>query len=349
MSHRPRFTVIIACYQTAPYLPRSLGSVRNQTFSDFEAICYVEESTDGSLAICRQTADSDPRFKVATGPRSGAVATTRNYGIDHAEGEYLVVLDGDDWLVPEALEKLDAKLRKTGTVDVLAFAAVTTVSDEVNWQLTPKITNFRPSDCDRIFSGPDAIRKVGRNGGSIHNYTWLSTCRVDFLREHRLYQSDGLMMEDFEHTPRVWFFAQKVAYLDEVLYVYRRRPGSLTTQSSPRLVLDLAHQVVSLEKFVGQNHVPADILRIWCNQWLTIFYWFMFHPVSSQKVSDEDRRSALDILFADGGRARFKRISARASLPKRLAMPLVLMAAKGWLLPAKTYFRKFYYPLTAQR
>ena len=348
MNDAPRFTVVIAGYQTEPYLPRSLGSVKDQSFADFEAICYVEESTDDSLALCRRFAEGDPRFRVASGARSGAVATTRNYGIDHARGEYLVVLDGDDWIVPDMLGKLDAALREAGDPELLSFAAVTTESDGVDLRGAPRLSNFGAAESGEVFSGQEAIRRLGRRGGSICNYTWLSVYRLDFLRGHRLYQSDGLMMEDFEHTPRVWFFAERMSYLDEVLYVYRRRPGSLTTQSSPRLVLDLAHQVLSLENFAESNPVPEEIMRIWSNQWLTILYWFMFHPVSSRKVPDPDRRRALEFLFADGGAARFRKLAARASLPKRLAEPLVEWAAKGWQFPAKLYFRGLYYPLSSR-
>ncbi len=349
MNSTPRFTVIIAGYQTAPYLPKSLTSVKQQRFADFEAICYVEESTDDSLAICQRFAANDPRFKIATGSKSGAVATTRNYGIDHATGEYLVVLDGDDWIVPDMLEKLDTKLRQTGEIDVLAFAAVTTESDMVDIVSAPRLTNFRKSDEVDVFTGLEAIRRTGRNGGSIHNYTWLNIYHTAFLREHHLYQSDGLMMEDFEHIPRVWFAAGRFAYLDEALYIYRRRPGSVTTQLSTRLLSELGRQMRSFMDFTARNDIPEDILRIWSNQWLAVLYWFLFHPVSSHKITNADRRRVLAELFANGGRARFHQLAARTSLPRRLATPLVYMAAAGWQFPAKQYFRSFYYPLTKYR
>ena len=119
----PLFTIIVSGYQNESYLPQCLDSIASQTFGDFEAICYVEESADNSLAICQEWAKRDSRFIVATGPKSGAVATTRNYGIDHAKGEYLVVVDGDDWIDKEMLEQLAAKLKETGPLDILAFAA----------------------------------------------------------------------------------------------------------------------------------------------------------------------------------------------------------------------------------
>ena len=343
------FSIILAGYNTAPYLPKALESITAQTFADFEAICYVEESTDDSLALCRAAAEKDPRFQVVSAPKSGAVASTRNYGIDHARGEYLVVLDGDDWIVPDMLEKLSRKLAEVGEVDVLSFAAVTTESDEADIKHAPRLTNFRKADETGVFDGPNAIRRAGRNGGKMCNHTVLSTYRTEFLRANRIRQSDGRLMEDFESTPRIWFHAQRFAYLDEVFYVYRRRPGSLTTEASSRIAVDIVRQFNSLLEFVGKTQVPPDILAIWSNQWIAMLYWFLFHPVTSRKLTDAERKRALAELFAGDGGAKFQRLCARATLPKRLAAPLVKWAAAGWQFPAKFYFRHLYYPLIERR
>ena len=349
MNYSPLFTVVLSGYQTEPYLQKALDSIANQTFRDFEVICYVEECTDRSLEMCQVMAERDPRFKVATGPKSGAVATTRNYGIDHAAGKYLAAIDGDDWLVPDMLEKLADKLGQTGEVDVLTFAAASTETDDVDWNQVKRFSNFRPSDEADIFSGLDAVRRSGRNGGAIQNYTWLSIYRVAFLREHRLYQSDGLLMEDYEWNPRVWFFAQRIAYLDQMLYIYRRRPGSLTTEASPRIVLDLARQFCSLAAFAESHVIPNDVLSIWSNQWISVLFWFMFHPVTSRKISDGDRTEALNQIFSGEDRRQFLRILSYASRPKRLARPLILLTTKGFQFPAKVYFSRFYYPMIERR
>ena len=349
MKDAPLFTVVIAGYRTEPWLPRALASVRNQTFADFEAICYVEESPDKSLEICRAAAAEDSRFRVATGPVSGGVSSTRNYGIEHGRGKYLAVLDGDDWLADDMLEKLAEKLAATGPVDILSFAAVTTGSDTVDMERAERLTNFRAEDAAEVFSGLEAIRRTGRNGGKICNYTWLSVYRREFLLDRMIRQTPGRLMEDFESTPRMWYCAERFAYLDEVLYVYRRRPGSLTTEASARIITDLAMQFRSLLNFVSGHEVPADVLRIWSNQWVALFYWFLFHPVTSAKLRDGDRRRALEILFEGEGRPRFMALARFASRSRRAALPLLKLAARGWQLPAKIFFRQLYYPMTAGR
>ena len=349
MSTAPKFTVVISGYRTEPYLPRALKSVAEQTFTDFEAICYVEESPDRSLALCQEQAGKDPRFEVVSAPKSGAVAATRNYAIDHARGEYLLALDGDDWLDVRLLESLEKKLRETGPLDVLAFAAVTVREEETDPAGKVRLTNFGPRDAVGVFTGREALRRAGRGGGQFRSYVWLCAYRTSFLREKRLYQSDGLLMEDFEWTPRVWFAAERFAYLDEVFYVYRRRGNSLTTESSSRLLFDLVKQFRSLLDFIRETRPPEDIARIWSGQWISTLFWFMFHPVSSRKIGNRDRKKALGELFAPPGQERFRKLAERTSPPKRLAVPLLRLAAAGIVWPADLYFRLLYYPLTELR
>ena len=75
----------------------------------------------------------------------------------------------------------------------------------------------------------------------------------------------------------------------------------------------------------------------------------MFHPVSSRKFSNNDRREALKILFAGAGLNQFRQLVSRASRPKKLAMPLLRLAAAGLVWPAKMYFQMLYYPLSNLR
>ena len=344
----PFFTIALPGYQSAPYLQKALDSIANQTFRNFEVICYVEESTDRSLEICRNMAKRDPRFKVASGPKSGGGGASRNYVLDHASGEYLVAVDSDDWILPHMLETLENKLNTTGPLDVLSFDVVSLEDENADIEHAKRISNFSASDTDVVFSGLDAIRRAGRNGGQFHAYTVISIYRVAFLRQYKLYQRRGIL-EDFEWVPRVWFRAERMAYIDEVFYVYRRRPLSLTTELSPRVILDVAEQIRSLMAFEADNPAPDDIRMIWSNQWVSVLFWFMFHPVSSRKLSDADRKQALLILFEGEGRERFWRILAKASRPKRIARPLIQLAAKGILFPAKLYFQRFYYPLVEHR
>ena len=348
---KPLFSIILAGYQTEPYLQKALDSVAAQTFSDFEAICYVEECTDKSLEICRAMAERDPRFIVATGPKSGSGGASRNYGINHASGDYVVFLDGDDWITDTMLETLAGKLEQTGPLDILAFSCVIVQSENTDLSTATKLSNFTEKDTDKTFSGQDAIRRANRPERVFQGYSWLNVCRVSFLRKYGLYQKDALL-EDFEWTTRAWFYAEKMVYMDESLYFYRNRPQSLTTESNSRIqiLLDISGKIMpSLFEFACTESVPEDILSIWGNLWLSMLYWYMFHPITSKNTSDEDRKRALDSLLSGKGREHYLQLLPHVSFPKRFAAPFFLLAAKGFQLPAKVYFRMLYYPLIARR
>ncbi|MCR5415029.1 MAG: glycosyltransferase [Kiritimatiellae bacterium] len=347
---QPKFTFIVACHETEPYLRRALDSVAGQTLGDFEAICYVEESKDRSLEICRSYAERDPRFTVAEGPVSGGVATTRNYGLDHAKGEYLVVLDGDDWVRGDMLETLAAKIDSAGgDLDVIAFAATRTRTDPPDPASAERLANFPPSAGEGVFTGADAIRRARPSMGWFGNFTWLNAYRTAFLRENGIRQTDGLLMEDVESTPRIWIAAKRFAYVDEELYVYRLRPGSITTAASlERANCDTMRQIRSLLEFAEARAIPGDIAAVWCNQWVALAYVQHFYPGFSKRLSDGSRRRSLGILFAGRGAELFSRAVARASRAKRIAYPFFRLAAKGWMAPARLFFR-FYYALAERR
>ena len=80
------------------------------------------------------------------------------------------------------------------------------------------ISNFTPLDTEDIFSGIEAIRRVSKRSKHFANFTPLNLYRTSFLRENNLYQIHGRILEDYEWTPRVFFFAKQVAYLDDIFY-----------------------------------------------------------------------------------------------------------------------------------
>ena len=91
----PYFSIIIPVYNVAPYLRECLDSVLAQTFTDWEAICVDDGSTDGSGAILDEYAEKDRRFCLVRQENQG-VGAARNVGLKQALGKYIVFLDADD-------------------------------------------------------------------------------------------------------------------------------------------------------------------------------------------------------------------------------------------------------------
>ena len=98
-------SVIIPVYNNEKYIARCLDSVLAQTYSDWEAVVVNDGSTDNSGAIIRSYAEKDARIRYLEQANQG-VSAARNFGIDQAQGGYILFLDSDDWLDNNVLEKL---------------------------------------------------------------------------------------------------------------------------------------------------------------------------------------------------------------------------------------------------
>jgi glycosyltransferase involved in cell wall biosynthesis len=109
---KPKISVIIPVYNTAPYLHRCLDSVVNQVLQDIEIICVDDCSTDQSLAILNEYAARDGRVKVLRNKENRGQNAARNVALKVAQGEYLGFVDSDDYVDLEFYEKLYARTGK---------------------------------------------------------------------------------------------------------------------------------------------------------------------------------------------------------------------------------------------
>lgn len=112
----PAFSIIIPVYNVVPYLRECLDSVLAQTFTDWEAICVDDGSTDGSGAILDEYSDKDGRFKVIHQKNAG-VSAARNAALEAAVGEWITFLDADDRIDTERLSALSIIANRHKDID----------------------------------------------------------------------------------------------------------------------------------------------------------------------------------------------------------------------------------------
>ncbi len=101
----PKFSVVIPVYNKLPHLERSINSVLEQTYTDFELLLIDDASTDGSSDKLEEFVGNDIRLFTRNEPGPGGYAA-RNLGIKEARGEWIAFLDADDTWYPDHLEKL---------------------------------------------------------------------------------------------------------------------------------------------------------------------------------------------------------------------------------------------------
>jgi SAM-dependent methyltransferase len=111
-------SVIIPAYNGAQTIARTLQSLREQTFSDWEAIVVNDGSTDDTITVVEDLKQQEPRIRLINQTNQG-LSGARNTGVINADYDWLLFLDADDWIYPQHLEKLTQKLKNDPSLDVV--------------------------------------------------------------------------------------------------------------------------------------------------------------------------------------------------------------------------------------
>ena len=106
-----KVSIIIPVCNVEVYLRECIESALNQTLKEIEIICVNDGSTDGSLRILKEYAAKDKRVKIIDKENAG-YGHTMNIGMDMAQGEYIAILESDDYILPNMMQTLYPKFPK---------------------------------------------------------------------------------------------------------------------------------------------------------------------------------------------------------------------------------------------
>lgn len=225
-----KFSVIIPVYNVETYLRECLDSVFNQTFTDWEAICVNDGSTDGSSDILNEYAARERRLKVITQP-NGGLSAARNAGMREAEGDYILFLDSDDWLEHNALQTL---AENHDGEDMLCFSGR---------RFLEETEEFRPVDHLMSQAYPTGMAYYNDNALQSRDFAFvcvvLRAYKRSLLLDNGLWFKEGIFHEDNLFTPIVCYYVGRVKQIDVCLYDYRVRANSIMTTTNVKRLQDM--------------------------------------------------------------------------------------------------------------
>ncbi len=108
-----KVSAIVAIYKSEKFLPKLIDSIINQTWQNLEILLVDDGSPDNSGAICDDYASRDDRIRVIH-KKNGGACEARNVGLAEATGEYILIIDGDDWLELDYVAYLMNLIHQTG-------------------------------------------------------------------------------------------------------------------------------------------------------------------------------------------------------------------------------------------
>ena len=246
----PAISIIIPVYKVEAYLQRCINSVLLQDFKNWEMILVDDGSPDNCPQICDQNARKDYRIKVIHKQNEGLPAA-RKSGFMLSKGCYIIHLDSDDYLLPNALSILYKKAID-GDYDIVKGC---------NYRFTNESTSEteRPILCNRDIIGPENYLKALIRY-EIKPYIWGGIYKRE-LFENCIYcfMNEISICEDWVTNQAIWEKVNKYIAISDVVYAYFINPRSMMQSTV------LSHQYINKIGFLMRQialNAPPNIPKI---------------------------------------------------------------------------------------
>ena len=226
-------SVVVPVYGVEKYVEKCLDSLSHQSYENIEVIVVDDGSIDRSGDICEEFAKKDKRIKVFH-KTNGGLSDARNYGIKKAKGEYVCLVDSDDWCKSEFVEKM-VRVALKEDVDIVVCGYNDVVPRET------------------IMTGEEATIRLLVEQENVDIIAWNKMYRRSLFDD--VSYPEGENYEDCLTTYKLLSKASKVAYLPESLYCYRERAGSITQKSEKEERLTMRERAAkeAMEYFAKGN------------------------------------------------------------------------------------------------
>lgn len=244
----PKVSILVPIYNASEYLHQAIDSLVNQTLRDIEIICINDGSSDDSLKIIQEYARKDSRIVILNKSNTG-YGDSMNQGLKLARGEYIGILEPDDYLELNAFEKL-YQLASWHHADIVKanYFLLENNQDRPNRVIHPKDTGkiIYPRQNHFIFHLPPAI--------------WSAIYRREFLLNNQLgfLPTPGASYQDLGFNIKTLALAQRVVLTTDAFLHYRVDNVNSSSKSSSKLNC-VVEEYASIEDFLRTHQLLSDL------------------------------------------------------------------------------------------
>ena len=218
-----KLSIVIPIYNVGKYVRKTIDSVTNQTYDNLEIVCVNDGSTDDCPQMLSAYAAQDKRIKVVNQQNQGTYIA-RQVGVETAEGDYIVFLDGDDELKPDACAQIVSMVNETDA-DIVQFG-MTILADKHDDEFLRWITRFL-NQKKGVFEGSEnMIRKCyveEKLPWNVIGKAIRSSVAKQAFRDMDQVRFSGL--DDYVSTFYIYLYANKLYSSERKLYNYNYGVG----------------------------------------------------------------------------------------------------------------------------
>lgn len=338
-------SVIMPVYNVDKYLRKSIESILDQTFKNFELLIIDDGSTDTSPIICDEYAQKDSRIIVKHIANQG-VANARNLGIELSKGKYIYFVDSDDYLDSDMLNVLYSNIEKYNTQLVIS-------GFHMDYCIDGKIIKYEVEAEFKVFESFDnfiqnAYEYIKKN---LINTPWNKL----YLKE--IIQNNGIKFKK-RFGEDIFFNIDYLKNIDTIMFVNysgynwnRTREGSETDKiyndSEKFLIEKYAVFTKILELF---NNADIDTIKLVNNYFVSRLIQFSQEIAINKNIKFKDKTNSIKKIFKNDEYLKIIRNVKADSLMMRICyIPLkvksvALTFVMGLFIGViKTHFKNFFY------
>ena len=241
----PLISVIVPIYNVEKYVRKCLNSLKNQTIKQIEVICINDGSTDASGKIADEyESDEWPRFRVIHHGENKGLSVARNRGINEARAEWIMFVDSDDWVENEFC-RIPYNAALKNQADMVIFQA----------DIIKKWKIIRSKQRDGLVGIVDEM--------TVHKYGGTTAWRKMYRKRlfNNIKYPEGRVAEDVATTHKVVHAAERILMLQECLYHYCPRRGSISHTHSKENKRDGLIGAIERKKDLISYGYPEEKLK----------------------------------------------------------------------------------------
>lgn len=263
-----KVTVIVPVYNNELYIRECLESIMNQTMKELEILVVNDGSTDGTLEIIQELAGTDSRIIIYDIQNSG-YGKAVNLGISHARGEYIGIVESDDYIAPEMFEELYT-VAKNNDLDIVKGDFYKFIGEGTGRSLE-YISMCKEDLYGRIMC-PACDREAF--GGKI--YIWAGIYKKEFLEKYniRVHESPGASYQDNGFWFITFMYAKKVCFVHKAYYYLRRDNPNSSMMAKDKLECIFEEYRYIKNIMQGEAHSFKSIASVF---WFYKYKTYMAH------------------------------------------------------------------------
>lgn len=244
----PRISIIVPVYNVQDLLPRCVKSLVNQTFKDIEILLIDDGSEDNSGNLCDVFSKSDDRISVYH-KKNGGLSDARNYGMNHAKGQFYLFIDSDDVIHKDFCKKLIELQEKYNSEITSTEIALFYDSNEIE-TFNKKVFIGKES----VFYGTDILKEyyIPHDSRRIYHGLCMKMYKKELFSD--LQFERGRLHEDLFITYKLLDKCNIFAYIDlPYYYYYQSNSNSITKNYKEKNLLDEYDALINMEKYFSKE------------------------------------------------------------------------------------------------